>query len=185
MLSTNTDLFATSGLHRTKGNRMNTVAEEVKVIPNRTMEIANLYHKQSLALINLALTQNKLAIEASHKRASELLLIKEPNNVHKLVSSHMISQVKEYLDFAVCAYQMGFDSHVQVMNLFQNQIEDNRTLTNDVLKSHALSGNPITTVAFAAVKNALDSSHAFLNTAKTMALETAASATNAISAKSK
>jgi hypothetical protein len=164
---------------------MNTVAEEVKVIPNRTMEIANLYHKQSLALINLALTQNKLAIEASHKRASELLLIKEPNNVHKLVSSHMISQVKEYLDFAVCAYQMGFDSHVQVMNLFQNQIEDNRTLTNDVLKSHALSGNPITTVAFAAVKNALDSSHAFLNTAKTMALETAASATNAISAKSK
>ena len=55
---------------------MNTVAEEVKVIPNRTMEIANLYHKQSLGLINLALTQNKLAIEASHQRASELLQIK-------------------------------------------------------------------------------------------------------------
>jgi hypothetical protein len=42
---------------------MNSVAEEVRVIPNRTMEIANLYHKQSLALINLALTQNKLEIE--------------------------------------------------------------------------------------------------------------------------
>ncbi len=164
---------------------MNTVAEEVKVIPNRTMEIANLYHKQSLALINLALTQNKLAIEASHQRASELLQIKEPNQVQQLVSSHMISQVKEYLDFAVCAYQMGFDSHAQVVSIFQNQIEDNRTLTNDVLKSHALSGNPVTTVAFAAVKNALDSSHAFLNSAKAMALETAASASHAISAKSK
>jgi hypothetical protein len=164
---------------------MNTVAEEVKVIPNRTMEIANLYHKQSLALINLALTQNKLAIEASHQRASELLQIKEPNNVHKLVSSHMISQVKEYLDFAVCAYQMGFDSHAQVVSIFQNQIEDNRTLTNNVLKSHALSGNPVTTVAFAALKNALDSSHAFLNSAKTIALETAASASSAISSKTK
>ena len=82
MLSTNTDLFATSGLHRTKGNPMNTVADDVKVIPNRTMEIANLYHKQSLALINLALTQNKLAIEASHQRASELLQINESNKVH-------------------------------------------------------------------------------------------------------
>jgi hypothetical protein len=151
---------------------MNTVAEEVKVIPNRAMEIANLYHKQSLALINLALTQNKLAIEASHQRASELLQINEPSNVHKLMSSHMISQVKEYLDFAVCAYQMGFDSHAQVVGIFQSQIEDNRSLTNDVLKSHALSGNPVTTVAFAAVKNALDSSHAFLNGAKVMALIT-------------
>jgi hypothetical protein len=164
---------------------MGTLAEKVKVIPNRTIEIANLHHKQSLAFINLALTQNKLAIEASHQRASELLQIKEPNNVHKLVSSHMISQVKEYLDFAVCVYQLGFDSHAQVVGIFQSQIEDNRTLTNDVLKSHALSGNPLTAVAFAAVKNALDSSHAFLNTAKTMALETAHSATNAISAKSK
>jgi hypothetical protein len=164
---------------------MNTVAEEVKVIPNRAMEIANLYHKQSLALINLALTQNKLAIEASHQRASELLQINEPSNVHKLMSSHMISQVKEYLDFAVCAYQMGFDSHAQVVGIFQSQIEDNRSLTNDVLKSHALSGNPVTTVAFAAVKNALDSSHAFLNSAKAMALETAATATNAIPSKTK
>ena len=97
----------------------------------------------------------------------------------------MISQVKDYLDFAVCAYQMGFDSHAQVVGIFQNQIEDNRNLTNEVLKSHALSGNPVTTVAFAAVKNALDSSHAFLNSAKAMALETAATATNAIYAKSK
>jgi hypothetical protein len=160
---------------------MKTLAEEVKVIPNRTMEIANLYHRQSLALINLALTQNKLAIETSHQRASELLQIKEPNNVHKLVSSHMVNQVKEYLDFAVCAYQMGFDAQVQVMNVFQNQIEDNRTLTNDILKSHALSGNPLTTVAIAVVKNALNSSHAFLNSAKTMALETCIKKGEAIS----
>ena len=69
---------------------MNTVAEEVKFIPNRTMEIANLYHKQSLALINLALTQNKLAIEASHQRASELLQIKEPKDVHQLVSTQIL-----------------------------------------------------------------------------------------------
>lgn len=164
---------------------MKTIVEEVKLIPNRTMEIANLYHRQSLALINLALTQNKLAIEASHQRASELLQIKEPKDVHQLVSAHMISQVKDYLDFAVCAYQMGFDSHSQVVSIFQNQIEDNRTLTNEVLKSHALSGNPVTTVAFAAVKNALDSSHAFLNSAKAMALETAASASHAISSKTK
>jgi hypothetical protein len=164
---------------------MNTAADDVKVIPHRTMKIANLYHKQSMALINLALTQNKLAIEISHQRASELLQIKDPNNVHKLVSSHTISQVKEYLDFAVSAYQMGFDSHAQVLSIFQNQIEDNQTLTNDVLKSHALSGNPVTTVAFAAVKNALDSSHAFLNSAKTIALETAASASSAISSKTK
>jgi hypothetical protein len=36
------------------------------------MEIANLYHKQSLELINLALTHNQQAINASHHRATEL-----------------------------------------------------------------------------------------------------------------
>ena len=164
---------------------MNTVAEEVKVIPNRTMEIANLYHKQSMALINLALTHNKLAIEASHQRAAELLQVNDTHAFSELVSKHMVNQVKEYLDFAVNAFQMGFESHAQVMDIFQNQIGNNRTLTNEVLKSHALSGNPITTVAMAAVKNALDSSHAFLSNAKSLALETAASASSAISSKTK
>jgi hypothetical protein len=164
---------------------MKNISENFQIMSNRALEIANLYHKQSLALMNLALTQNKLSIEASQQRAAELLKVKDKHAVSELVTKHMVNQVKEYLNFAVTAYQMGFESHAQVVDIFQNQIEDNRTLTNDVLKSHALSGNPVTTVAFAAVKNALDSSHAFLNSAKTIALETAASASHAISSKTK
>jgi hypothetical protein len=164
---------------------MKNISENFQIMSNRALEIANLYHKQSLALMNLALTQNKLSIEASQQRAAELLKVKDTHAVSELVTKHMVNQVKEYLNFAVTAYQMGFESHAQVVDIFQNQIEDNRTLTNDVLKSHALSGNPVTTVAFAAVKNALDSSHAFLNSAKTIALETAASASHAISSKTK
>jgi hypothetical protein len=56
---------------------MKTAADEVKVIPNRTMEIANVYHTQSLKLVNLVLNQNKLAIEAAHTRATELSQVKD------------------------------------------------------------------------------------------------------------
>ena len=51
---------------------MQVKVNEVQAASNRTMEIANLYHKQSLELINLALTHNKQAIDASHHRATEL-----------------------------------------------------------------------------------------------------------------
>ena len=76
---------------------MKVANEALTVMPNRAMEIATLYHKQSLALINLALSHNKIAIESSHQRALELLEVKDPKTVHQLVSSHMVNQVKDYL----------------------------------------------------------------------------------------
>jgi site-specific recombinase XerD len=89
---------------------MKATVEQVKVIPNRTMEIANLYHKQSLELINLALTHNKKAIEASHNRATELLQVKDTKNIHELVTAHMSSQIRDYLSFAGAGLE-GASSH--------------------------------------------------------------------------
>ena len=85
---------------------MKTAANEVKVIPNRTMEIANVYHTQSLKLIDLALNQNKLAIAAAHTRATELGQVKDAKNINQLVTQHMTNQVIEYLGFATAAYQL-------------------------------------------------------------------------------
>jgi hypothetical protein len=66
---------------------MKSVHENISVLPNRSIEIANLYHKQSLELINLALTHNKAAIEASHHRAAALLEIKDTNQEADLPNS--------------------------------------------------------------------------------------------------
>jgi Phasin protein len=151
---------------------MKATVEQVKVIPNRTMEIANLYHKQSLELINLALTHNKQALEASHSRATELLQVKDTKNIHELVTAHMTSQVRDYLSFATQAYQLGFDAHSEVANIFQQQIIDNRALTNEILKHHALAGNPVSSMALSIVNSALHTSQSVIDSAKAAATKT-------------
>jgi len=152
--------------------------EQVKVIPNRTMEIANLYHKQSLELINLALAHNKQAVEASHNRATELLQVKDTQNIHALVTAHMSSQVRDYLSFATQAYQLGFDAHSEVANIFQQQIIDNRALTNEILKHHALAGNPVSTMALSIANSALHTGQAVIDSAKAAAAKAAKFAMN-------
>jgi hypothetical protein len=158
---------------------------QVKAIPNRTMEIANLYYKQSLEFINLALAHNKQAIEASHNRAMELLQVKETKNIHELVTAHMTSQVRDYLSFATQAYQLGFDAHTEVANIFQQQIIDNRALTNEILKHHALAGNPVSTMALSIVNSALHTSKSVIDSAKEAAAKTAELAKSALLIKSK
>ena len=159
--------------------------DEVQVIPNRTMEIANIYHKQSLELINLALTHNKQAIDASHSRATELLQIKDPKNIHELVTGHMISQVRDYLSFATETYKLGFDAHAEVSNIFHQQIIDNRALTNEILKHHALAGNPISTMGLSIVNGALHTSQYVIGSAKASAAKTIELAKSALLNKSK
>jgi hypothetical protein len=145
---------------------MTTVSAPAHIISNRSIEIANLYHKQSLDLINLALSQNKLAIEASHQRAAELLDLKDTSKVQGLVTQHMMTQVKDYLGFAVDAYKLGFDAHIEVTKLFQKQVEDGYFLTNEALKAHSVSGNPISALATSFMKTALDATHEVMENAK-------------------
>ncbi len=157
---------------------MNVDKSTAKTISNRSLEIANLYHNQSLNLINLALHQNKLAIEASHLRASQLLEVKDTSKVNELVSIHMVNQVKDYLRFAVDAYKLGFDAHIEAAKLFQEQLEDGYLITNHALNEHAHSGNPITAIAMTVVKTALDASHTAMETAKIAANKAVSSAKN-------
>jgi hypothetical protein len=163
---------------------MKATVEQAKVIPNRTMEIANLYHKQSLELINLALAHNKQALEASHNRATELLQVKDTKNIHELVTAHMTSQVRVYLSFATQAYQLGFDAHSEVANIFQQQIIDNRALTNEILKHHALAGNPVSSMALSIVNSALHTSQSVIDSAKAAAAKTTEFAKSALANKS-
>lgn len=159
--------------------------DEVQVIPNRAMTIANLYHKQSLELINLALTHNKQAIDASHNRATELLQIKDPKNIHELVTAHMISQFRDYLSFATETYKLGFDAHSEVSNIFHQQIIDNHALTNEMLKHHALAGNPVSTMGLSIVNSALHTSQHVIDSAKAATAKTAELAKSALLKKSK
>jgi hypothetical protein len=146
---------------------MKTVQETISVLSNRSIEIANLYHQQSLDLINLALTHNKNAIEASHHRAAELLEIKDTSQVHELVSKHMLSQVNDYLRFAVQAYSLGFDANVQATRLIQKQMEDGYDMANKSWHLNGQGTNPISTMALTVVKNALDASKEVMNSVKT------------------
>ena len=163
---------------------MKVTVEQVKATPNRTMEIANLYHKQSLELINLALTHNKKAIEASHNRATEHLQVKDTKNIHELITTHMSHQIRDYLSFAIEAYQLGFDAHSEVANIFQQQIIDNRALTNEILKHHALAGNPVSTMALSIVNSALNTSQSVIDSAKAAAAKTTEFAKSALLNKS-
>jgi Phasin protein len=164
---------------------MQVKVDEVQAASNRPMEIANLYHKQSLELINLALTHNKQAIDASHNRATELLRVKDTKNIHELVTAHMSSQVRDYLNFATEAYQLGFDAHAEVANIFHQQIIDSRALTNEMLKHHALAGNPVSSMALSIVNGALHTSQSLIDSAKAAAAKTVQSAKSALLSKSK
>ena len=138
-------------------------------VPNRTLEIANIYHKQSLKLMDLVLTQNKDALESSQKRISELLQEKDSKNIHKLVTAHLSSQVLDNLNIAIQAYQLGNDSHSEIVQIFQRQILDNHDLNNDILKHPALSGNPVSSMALSIINNALNSSKSIIESASNFA----------------
>jgi hypothetical protein len=145
---------------------MKSVQETISELSNRSMAIANLYHQQSLELINLALTHNKSAIEASHHRATALLELKDTNQVHEMVSQHMLEQVNDYLKFAVSAYCLGFDAHIQATRLLQKQIEDGYHVANESFNMNSQGANPIATLALSMVKNGLDASHEVMNGVK-------------------
>jgi len=138
-------------------------------VPNRTLEIANIYHKQSLKLMDLVLTQNKDALESSQKRISELLQEKDSKNIHKLVTAHLSSQVLDNLNIAIQAYQLGIDSHSEIVQIFQRQILDNHDLNNDILKHPALAGNPVSSMALSIINNALNSSKSIIESASNFA----------------
>jgi len=144
----------------------------VQVMPNRTLEIAKIYGKKSLELFDLALVHHKIAIENSQNKATEIFQQKDPKSIQELVSKHTMNQVENLFLLANSAYQIGLESHLDVANIFHQQIADNSALTHQALSSQALSGNPFSTMALTAVKTALDSSHAALISAKVAAAKT-------------
>jgi len=160
---------------------MKTAADEVKVIPNRTMEIANVYHTQSLKLINLALNQNKLAIEAAHTRATELSQVKDAKKINQLVTQHLTSHVIEYLGFATAAYQLGFDAHTEVVKIFHQQIIDNQDLADEIFHNHSLANHPVSNMALSLVNGAFQTSQAVIESAKAAAEKTTELAKSALS----
>ena len=156
---------------------MKPVEKAVQVMPNRTLEIAKIYGKKSLELFDLALVHHKIAIENSQNKASEIFQQKNPQSIQELVSKHTMNQVENLFLLANSAYQIGLESHLDVANIFHQQIADNSALTHQALSSQALSGNPFSKMALTAVKTALDSSHAALSTAKVAAAKTSDIAT--------
>lgn len=147
--------------------------EKVVVIPNRTLEITNLYQKQSLKLIDLVLTHNRDVLESSQKRISELLQEKDSKNIHILVTAHLSSQIHDYLNFAIRAYQLGVDSHSEVVQIFQQQIFENHDLNNEILKHPAMVGNPLTSMALSIINNALNTSKSVIDSASTASTKAA------------
>lgn len=130
---------------------------------HRSATMATLYHQQMLGLINVALSHNKSAIEAAHRRAAELLKVKTAKEAQELVAQHFVSHVNESIGFAVDAYRLGIEANVQLSKLMASQIEDGLVLAQDTLNFHPILGNPISNMAFSIVKNSLGQSHAALN----------------------
>lgn len=143
--------------------------QQISEIPNRTIKVFNLYHKQSLDLLNLVLLQSKQAVEASQKRTDDLMLLKDSKDVAEIVSIHMFNQVREYLSFAKAAYSLGSEAHLEITKLLHEQIEDNSALAHTAINSKALAGNPISTLTLTVAKTALDSSHAAISNFKNIA----------------
>ena len=60
---------------------------------------------------------------------------------------------------------MGFIAHLKVASILQKQVEENCALTAEVLKSPALHGNTISSMAIAVVKSTLDASYTVMKDA--------------------
>jgi len=151
--------------------------------PSRAMEIVNIYHKQSLELINLTLTHNKIAIGNSQQKTKELLRLKETESIQELVSTHVYNQFQNFFLLGNSALQLGLNSHTEIATIFQKQIDDNASLLHDALKSNALSGNPFSTIALTALKDALNTSHGAISSAKKASAKTVEIATRSFAAK--
>jgi hypothetical protein len=154
-------------------------------IPNRSMEIANIFHRQSFEMMNLVLNHQKSALQEQRQKMTDLMQIKDASNVQQLISANLMGQVTELMSLATKAYQLGFDAQSQVADILKKQIEDSSSLTTSVLSSHALAGNPLSTMAIAVVKHSLDASRSLIDGAKVAAVKTVEFTNDSLSAMKK
>ncbi len=152
---------------------MNTKKDLPQLSNSLTAEITTLYHKQSLELINLALMHNKLSIESANKRANDLIKVKDINSVHELVSTHMVDQFKEYVKFAVEAYELGFQANAEASTILHKHGEVACNLTNELVNSQNVTANPLSTIAMSVVKSVMDTSQSMLSNVKNITEKTA------------
>ncbi len=150
-------------------------------IPNRYMEIANIFHRQSFELMNLVMNHQKGVMQEHQQKMTDLMQAKEASHVPQLISSNLMGQVNDLMALTTKAYQMGFEAHTQVSEILQKQIEDSSSLTSSVLSSHALAGNPMSTMAIAVLKQSLEASRSLIDSAKLAAAKTVELANQSLS----
>ena len=144
---------------------MKTNSESAEVVRNRALEIGHLYQKQMFQMIGLVSTHSKLSLKSLHSINSEDSQSPVASNLLESVTQQMAQQVKDNLAFAESVYHLGFVAHSKVASILQQQVEESCALTAEVLKSPALHGNPISSMALAVVKSTLDASHTVMKDA--------------------
>ena len=154
-------------------------------IPNRSMEIANIFHRQSFELMNMVMNHQKSAMQEHHQKMTDLMQAKDASHVPQLISSNLMGQVNDLMALTTKAYQLGYDAHSQVAEIFQKQIEDSSSLTSSVLSSHALAGKPMSTMAISVLKHSLDASRSLIDSAKIAAAKTVELANQSLSSMKK
>jgi len=133
---------------------------------NRTTLLANLYHTNAIKLIDLVLTHNKNAMEASNQRASDILNSKDLPGISKLIAKDVANQIKEYTSFANSAYLLGSQAHATLIEACQSHAKDHAKLATHTLHSISESDNPITAMAISIAQAALDASTSAITSAK-------------------
>jgi len=144
---------------------MKTNRESAAVVRNRALEIGHLYQKQMFQMIGLVLTHSKLSLKSLHSINSEESKSPVATNILASVSQQMAQQVKANLAFAESVYHLGFAAQSKVASILQQQVEESCALTAEVLKSPALHGNTISSMAIAVVKSTLVASYTVMKDA--------------------
>ena len=66
-------------------------------IPNRYMEIANIFHRQSFELMNLVMNHQKGVMQEHQQKMTDLMQAKEASHVPQLISSNLMGQVNDLM----------------------------------------------------------------------------------------
>jgi len=133
---------------------------------NRTTSLANLYHANSVKLMDLVVAHNKHNMASSHKRASELIALKDMSGIHKLIAKNVSEQMRDFTDYATSAYLLGCEAQSNLMQICQSHVKDHAALTNQTIQSVSDKGNPLTALAISMAQAALDASRSAITTAK-------------------
>ena len=108
--------------------------------------LENMYHTQMIELNNLLLNLNSQQINSSHFQISELMSLKNINELDECIKKGMKQQLTSYCNAIMAAYKIGFETRGAIDEGKKSFRLSKDKIPTQLIKDDSQTINPITNI---------------------------------------